>query len=811
MHQQENFDKEISFENFKEKILEDYYIANLSRETSSLGRKEVLTGKAKFGIFGSGKEIPQIAMAKVFRKGDFRSGYYRDQTFMMAAGLTTPRNCFAQLYAITDKEIEPSSGGRQMTSHFSTTSLNEDGTWRNLMEQKNSASDISTTAGQMPRLVGLGLASKFYKNHPEADAEHKFSHNGNEIAFGTIGDASTSEGHFWESINACGVLQIPVIISIWDDEFGISVGKEFQATKENLSELLKGFQRNNDERGIEIITTSATDYAHMVESYERAEKLAREQHIPVVVHVRDCTQPHGHSTSGSHERYKTKERLEWEKENDNILCFRRWILDFRAEENGETLILATPEELTEIEESAKKEVKKQQKEAWFFYENQINKLKTESIALLNELKQVSSQKEKLEETIQNLKNPLVHYKREIFHMSRSALWQTRGENSEQRENLKIWLAENLEIQRINYSQGLYADDFETLPEEIKPVYEQEAPEVDGRIVLRDNFEKIFSLHNNVLVFGEDSGKIGDVNQGLEGLQEKFGIHRISDTGIRESTILGQGIGMAMRGLRPIAEIQYLDYVLYCLQTMSDDLSTLFYRTVGKQKAPVIVRTRGHRLEGIWHAGSPMAGILNLVRGMYVCVPRDLTKAAGFYNTLLELNSPALVIESLNGYRLKEQMPSNLGEFKTPIGEVEITKEGEDITLVTYGSTWRIVTEAAEELEKMGISAEVIDVQTLLPLDISGKIVESLKKTNRLVIIDEDVPGGASAYILQQIIEKDNGYFNLDSQPKTITSKAHRPAYASDGDYFSKPSLDDVIEGVYEVMRESNPSKYPAIF
>lgn len=810
MHQQETINNQISFEDFKQQILNDFYIAHLSRQMSLLGRREVLTGKAKFGIFGAGKELPQLAMARVFKNGDFRSGYYRDQTFMMAIGQTTPRSCFAQLYAITDLEMEPSSAGRQMTSHFSSSLLNADGSWRKLTEQKNSSSDISTTAGQMPRLVGLGQASKFYKKHPEADPKQNFSVNGQEIAFGTIGDASTSEGLFWETINACGVLQIPVIISIWDDEYGISVGQEHQRTKTNLSELLKGFQRNNDERGFEIITTSATNYPHLVESYEKAERFAREQHIPVVVHVQHCTQPQGHSTSGSHERYKSKERLNWEAENDNIELFRKWISNFRAEENGETLILATEEELNEIESKAKASVKEQQKEAWNFYQNQISSLQKEVEEFLKALKNSSSEKEKIEEILQGLINKPSIYKKDIFHAVRSAVWVTRGENSSERNELKQWLKKNLAIQTKNYSAGLYADDFGELPSEVKPSFDESTKTVDGRIILRDNFEKIFSSRDNVLIFGEDTGKIGDVNQGLEGLQEKFGIEKISDTGIREATILGQGIGLAMRGLRPIAEIQYLDYVLYCLQLMSDDLSTLFYRSAGTQKAPVIVRTRGHRLEGIWHAGSPMAGILNLVRGMYVCVPRDMTKAAGFYNTLLDLNSPAIVIESLNGYRLKETMPNNLGEFKTPIGEVEITHRGSDVTLVTYGSTWRIVAKAAEELAQMNISCEVIDVQTLLPLDLSGQIAKSVQKTNRLFIIDEDVPGGASAYILQQILEKDNAYFSLDSQPKTITAKAHRPAYASDGDYFSKPSLDDIVEGVYAVMHESNPTEYPAI-
>ncbi|MGI9526920.1 MAG: thiamine pyrophosphate-dependent enzyme [Weeksellaceae bacterium] len=802
--------KEISFDTFRQQVLDDYYMARVSREASFLGRREVLTGKAKFGIFGAGKELPQIAMAKVFRNGDFRAGYYRDQTFMLAIGQLTIEGLFAQLYAVTDEEIEKASGGRQMTAHFATHSLNKDGSWKRLTDQKNSSADISPTAGQMPRLVGLAQASKYYRNHPEADTDEMFSRNGNEIAFGTIGDASTSEGHFWEAINAAGVLQIPMVISIWDDEYGISVGANHQRTKKNLSEMLKGFQRTDNERGFEIITTKAHDYADLVESYQRAEKLAREEHIPVVVHVREATQPQGHSTSGSHERYKSEERLQWEKDFDNIAKFRSWILEFKAAEGNNELIIATEEELDELDKKAKKQVKEGQKKAWTAFEKQISTLQDKAMPLLKEVAKQSSKKNFVEKEIQDLKNKITINKRDILHTVRKVLRMTINEEIAARHDLSQWLEDAMKRQQDLYSSKLYFENFQDLPKEIKPSITSDSEEVDGRVVLRDNFENILANNEKVLVFGEDAGHIGDVNQGLEGLQLKYGDNRVSDTGIREATILGQGIGMAMRGLRPIAEIQYLDYVLYCLQGMSDDLATVLYRTNGRQKAPVIVRTRGHRLEGIWHAGSPMGGILNLVRGMYVLVPRDLTKAAGFYNALLKTETPAIVVESLNGYRLKEKMPTNLGEFQTPIGEVEVTKEGSDVTLVTYGSTWRIVMDAAKELASLGIDAEVIDVQSLIPFDVGHQIAKSLEKTNRLVIIDEDVPGGASAYILQQIIENMDGYHSLDSKPLTITANSHRPAYATDGDYFSKPSLDDIVEKVYALMHESNPSKFPAI-
>ncbi len=796
----------LSFQQFQQQILEDFRIAVLSRETSLLGRREVLTGKAKFGIFGDGKELPQIAMARVFKNGDFRSGYYRDQTFMFAIGQLSIEEFFAQLYSNTNLEKEPASGGRQMTSHFATRSLNDDGSWKKLTEQKNSSSDISPTSGQMPRLLGLAQASKFYRNHPEADSENNFSLSGNEIAFGTIGDASTSEGPFWETINAAGVLQVPMIVSIWDDGYGISVPAKYQRTKSNLSELLSGFQRD-EERGYEIITVKAWDYPALIDAYQRAEKLAREEHIPCIVHVRECTQPQGHSTSGSHERYKSEERLNWEKEFDGIAKFKEWILNFDAGDEK----ISTSEELETIEAEAKKEVKTAQKQAWDDYLNPIIELKNKAVELLEKTANESPNKSFIETEINSLKAKQTPFKKDFYSAIRKTFRLTRGETNSARTELKNWYDERMKIEEDVYSSHLYSQSQWSAAnvEKINPEFSDQLE--DGRVVLRDNFDKIFEKYPNVLVFGEDAGNIGDVNQGLEGLQEKYGESKVADTGIREATILGQGIGMAMRGLRPIAEIQYLDYVLYALQLMSDDLATVQYRTKGGQKAPVIIRTRGHRLEGIWHAGSPMGGILNLVRGMYVLVPRDLTKAAGFYNTLLQCDEPAIVVESLNGYRLKEKTPTNLGEFTTPIGEVEITKEGADVTLVTYGSTWRIVTEAAKELEQLGIDAEVIDIQSLLPFDINHDIVESLKKTNRLVVIDEDVPGSASAFILQQILEEQNGYFHLDSKPLTITAKPHRPAYATDGDYFSKPSVDDIVEKVYELMREAKPNEFPELF
>ena len=797
----------ITFEEFKSQIINDYKTAFMSREVSLLGRREVLTGKAKFGIFGDGKELPQIAMSRVFKNGDFRSGYYRDQTFMFAIGQLTVEQFFAQLYALTDLEKEPASGGRQMTSHFGTRSLNEDGSWKKLTDQKNSSSDISPTAGQMPRLLGLAQASKYYRNVPQADTEQQFSVTGNEIGFGTIGDASTSEGHFWETINAGGVLQVPMVVSIWDDGYGISVPAKFQRTKSNLSELLSGFERTAEERGYEIISVKAWDYAALIEAYSRAENFAREHHIPCIVHVQECTQPQGHSTSGSHERYKSEERLEWEKDFDGIKKFREYILAF-GDNSPESII--SEEELGELENQIKAEVKSAQKQCWDDYLNPILELKNKGLALLQNVADASSNSAFITIEINNLKSKKTPFKRDVYGAIRKVIRLTREENSTAKTELISWLDKQFKIEEEIYSTKLVSGTATNVAQ-VAPSYPENPEMEDGRVIVRDNFDKIFEKYPKALIFGEDAGNIGDVNQGLEGLQAKYGIDRISDTGIREATILGQGIGLAMRGLRPIAEIQYLDYILYCLQGISDDLATVLYRSNGGQKAPVIIRTRGHRLEGVWHSGSPMGGILNLVRGVNVLVPRDLTKAAGFYNTLMQADEPAIVVESLNGYRLKEPIPTNIGDFTTPIGEVEVTKEGKDITLLTYGSTWRIVMEAAKELEQLGISAEVIDAQSLLPFDIKGDVAKSLAKTNRLLIIDEDVPGGASAFLLQEIIEKQGGYFSLDSAPTTLTAKAHRPAYATDGDYFSKPSVDDMVEKVYEIMHEAKPTVFPAIY
>ena len=797
----------ITFEEFKSQIINDYKTAFMSREVSLLGRREVLTGKAKFGIFGDGKELPQIAMSRVFKNGDFRSGYYRDQTFMFAIGQLTVEQFFAQLYALTDLEKEPASGGRQMTSHFGTRSLNEDGSWKKLTDQKNSSSDISPTAGQMPRLLGLAQASKYYRNVPQADTEQQFSVTGNEIGFGTIGDASTSEGHFWETINAGGVLQVPMVVSIWDDGYGISVPAKFQRTKSNLSELLSGFERTAEERGYEIISVKAWDYAALIEAYSRAENFAREHHIPCIVHVQECTQPQGHSTSGSHERYKSEERLEWEKDFDGIKKFREYILAF-GDNSPESII--SEEELGELENQIKAEVKSAQKQCWDDYLNPILELKNKGLALLQNVADASSNSAFITIEINNLKSKKTPFKRDVYGAIRKVIRLTREENSTAKTELISWLDKQFKIEEEIYSTKLVSGTATNVAQ-VAPSYPENPEMEDGRVIVRDNFDKIFEKYPKALIFGEDAGNIGDVNQGLEGLQAKYGIDRISDTGIREATILGQGIGLAMRGLRPIAEIQYLDYILYCLQGISDDLATVLYRSNGGQKAPVIIRTRGHRLEGVWHSGSPMGGILNLVRGVNVLVPRDLTKAAGFYNTLMQADEPAIVVESLNGYRLKEPIPTNIGDFTTPIGEVEVTKEGKDITLLTYGSTWRIVMEAAKELEQLGISAEVIDAQSLLPFDIKGDVAKSLAKTNRLLIIDEDVPGGASAFLLQEIIEKQGGYFSLDSAPTTLTAKAHRPAYATDGDYFSKPSVDDMVEKVYEIMHEVKPTVFPAIY
>lgn len=796
-------DIKLSKESFKQTILDDYRLVYVSRETSYLGRREVLTGKAKFGIFGDGKELPQLALAKQFKEGDFRSGYYRDQTLMMAIGQLTVQQFFAQLYAHTDVEAEPCSAGRSMNGHFGTRSLNEDGTWKDLTKIKNSSADISPTAGQMGRLLGLAQASKVYRNNKELASFTNFSKEGNEVAFGTIGDASTSEGPFWEAINAIGVLQVPVVMSVWDDGQGISVPKKYQTTKESISEVLKGFQRDKGKNnGYEILKVRAWDYTALIETYEKAVKIAREEHCPVLVHVEEVTQPQGHSTSGSHERYKTKERLEWEAEFCCVKKFKEWILENK---------IATEEELTQLEKEGKKQVLDEKKAAWSAYLNPIKQERDEVVTLLTQLATESSNGSFISPMVDGLKGNSEPIRKDYISVLKKALRITRAEKLPTRTSLIAWLkeAEKLNVER--YSSALYSE-FNSSPmnvEEVEAVFTDQKE--DGRVILRDNFDKILEKYPEVLIFGEDAGKIGGVNQGLEGLQDKYGKIRISDTGIRENTILGQGIGMALRGLRPIAEIQYLDYLLYAIQIMSDDLATLQYRTKGGQKAPVIVRTRGHRLEGIWHSGSPMGMIINSIRGMHVCVPRNLTQAAGFYNTLLKGDDPAIVIEPLNGYRTKENIPSNLGEFTVPLGIPEVLTEGTDLTIVSYGSTCNLALQAVQQLTEVGISATLIDVRTLLPFDINHLIADSLKKTNRLLVVDEDVPGGASAYMLQQIIEVQKGYYHLDSEPVTLTAKAHRPAYGTDGDYFSKPSIEDIFDAAYNIMSEFDADTYPKIY
>ncbi len=793
---------EITFEDFKSEVLNDYKIAKISRECSLLGRKEVLTGKAKFGIFGDGKEVPQLALAKAFRIGDFRSGYYRDQTFIMANGQLSIQQFFAGLYGHTDLAHDPMSAGRQMGGHFATHSLDENGNWNNLTKQKNSSADISPTAGQMPRLLGLAQASKIYRNVSGLEDFTNFSNQGNEVAWGTIGNASTSEGLFFETINAAGVLQVPMVLSVWDDEYGISVHARHQTTKENISEVLKGFQREQCTNGYEIMTVKGWDYPSLVATYEKASEIAREQHIPIIIHVTELTQPQGHSTSGSHERYKNEERLAWEREFDCLIQMRSWLL-----ENN----IASAEELDTIDTDSKKEVLEGKKTAWNAFVAPMKEEQNELVALLNSIAFLSTNKvfiEKIAADLAAIKEPI---RKEILIAARKALRLVIHENGKQQ--LATWIKSYSEKIQPKFSSHLFSQSTKNVlqSKEVLPHYVESAEEVDARLVLRDNFDAIFNKYPEALIFGEDAGNIGDVNQGLEDMQEKYGELRVADAGIREATIIGQGIGMAMRGLRPIAEIQYLDYLLYAIQIMSDDLATLQYRTQGRQKAPLIIRTRGHRLEGIWHSGSPMGMIINAVRGIHVLVPRNMTKAAGFYNTLLESDEPALVIECLNGYRLKEKMPNNLGEFKTPIGLVETIKQGTDITLVSYGSTLRIVEQAAKELLEAGIDCEIIDAQSLLPFDINHDCVKSIMKTNRLLIVDEDVPGGASAYLLQQIIDEQNGYQYLDSQPQTLASKAHRPAYGTDGDYFSKPSAEDIFEKVYAIMHEAKPNKYPSLY
>ncbi len=778
-------------------ILADYQLACESREASLLGRKEVFMGKAKFGIFGDGKEVAQLAMAKVFRAGDHRAGYYRDQTFMLAIGEMTLQHYFAQLYAHTDVTADPASAGRLMNGHFATRMLDETGALKNISQLKNSSADISPTAAQMPRLVGLAYASKLFRNNLGLKEFTNLSTGGNEIAFGTIGNASTSEGMFFEAINAAGVLQIPMLVSVWDDEYGISVPKEYQTTKGSISKILSGFQRNKEEKGYEIFTARGWNYEELCKVYAKAEKVCREEHVPVIVHVIEMTQPQGHSTSGSHERYKSKDRLAWEAEFDCIRKMREWII-----EQG----IGTVPELDEIEVAAKATAKKIKDQSWKYFNESIQKDQSELVAILeqasNEHPELRSPLEILVKTI----NPLRY---DSVKAAKAASRFLIGKNCSVKSELLQWIHKITSENEERFSSNLHSQsEWSALKiESVPATYSPHSMLVDGREVLRAFFLAALERDPRVLAFGEDVGKIGDVNQGFAGLQEKFGELRVTDTGIRECTIVGQGIGLALRGLRPIAEIQYLDYLLYAIQILSDDLANLQYRTKGGQKAPLIVRTRGHRLEGVWHAGSPMGMILHSLRGMHVLVPRNMVQAAGFYNTLLQADDPALLIECLNGYRLKEKLPDNIGEFSLPLGLPEILKEGNDVTIVTYGSMCRVVMEGVGELEAKGISCEVIDVQTLLPFDIHHTVVNSLKKTNRIVFADEDVPGGATAFMMQQVLEIQKGYQYLDSAPLTITGKEHRPAYGSDGDYFSKPNPEEIFEKIYALFQEASPERF----
>ena len=793
----------------KKEILSDYKLGHLSRQISLLGRREVLTGKAKFGIFGDGKEIAQIAMAKFYQDGDWRSGYYRDQTFMMAADLFSAEDFFAQLYGQTDVELNPGNGGRSFNNHFSTRSLNEDGTWKDLMKQKNSSADISPTAGQMPRWVGLAYASKLFRNNKDLHSFKELTNKGNEVAFGTIGDSSTSEGHFWESINAVGVLQVPAVMAVWDDGYGISVPKEYQTTKGSISEVLKGFERTKDKPGILIYKGKGWDYPGLIKLFKEGVEKARKEHVPVLFHIEEITQPQGHSTSGSHERYKSEERLKWEEEFDCLNKMRSWMLDEK---------IASEKELDELEKEAKDEAKAAKKAAWKKFTEPVKKERDKLIEIIDNRSCMCKRegRDKVGEITDELKKIVTPIRKDNFSSAKKILRHVCLDcniREKLQKDLSAWLERNYADNHERYNTKLYNEtDYSVLNvKEVKPKFSENSKLVAGREVLRDNFDKLFEKYPLLVTFGEDTGNIGGVNQTLENLQKKYGEVRITDTGIRETTILGQGIGLALRGMRPIAEIQYFDYLLYALQTLSDDLATTHYRTAGGQVAPVIIRTRGHRLEGIWHAGSPLSMVINSIRGVYIGVPRNMTQAAGMYNTLLEGQDPALVIEPLNGYRLKEKMPENLGEYKVPFGKPEILQEGKDVTLVTYGSCVRIAQDAVEQLKEFDISVELIDVQSLLPFDTEHRIAQSLKKTNRVVFFDEDVPGGATGFMLQKVMEEQDGYYYLDSEPRTVTAKDHRPAYTSDGDYFSNPNAEDVFEAIYAMMNESDPKKYPELY
>jgi len=790
-----------------EEILNDYRLAYESRQASILGRREVLTGKAKFGIMGDGKELAQIAMAKYFRKGDWRSGYYRDQTFMLAAGMTTLEELFSQLYGDTDLQANPSNGGRMMNNHFATRCLDEHGNWKDITQSKNTCADLSPTAGQMPRLIGLANASKIYRHHPDKGILKNFSVDGNEVAFGTIGDSSTSEGLFWETLNAAGVLQIPLAISVWDDGYGISVPVEYQTTKQSISEAIKGFQRDDKNEGYEIFTEKGWNYPALMQTYKKGIALCREKHIPVLFHITELTQPLGHSTSGSHERYKSEERLEWEKEYDCINQMRIWIL------NNE---ITTTDQLDSIELEATEKVKEARRKAWENFQKPIRKMRDEFINMVNITQCQCRKVEKIDTLIQDLNRVGEPIRKDVISAAKKILrliCHTCSTEGSLKMQVSKWLEDQLQEGRERYSSHVHSQSEKSALRvtEVKPVFSSKSKKVNGREVLQANFDHILECNPQVIIFGQDVGKIGGVNQTLEGMQEKYGELRVTDTGIREATIIGQAIGMALRGLRPIAEIQYFDYLIYALNVLSDDLATLHYRTAGGQKAPVIISTRGHRLEGIWHSGSPMSMVINSIRGIYVLVPRNMTQAAGFYNTLLQSDDPALIIEPLNGYRLKELMPENIGEFTIPLGKPEILRKGDDVTLVTYGSCVRIAEDAVHQLKEYGISVELIDVQTLLPFDIDHTIVDSLKKTNKIVFFDEDVPGGATAYMMQKVLEEQNGYLFLDAKPGTITAKDHRAAYSSDGDYFSNPNAEDVFDAIYEIMHQYHPERFPDLY
>ncbi len=798
--------QEISFKEFKRIVLEDYRLANESRQASLLGRREVLTGKAKFGIFGDGKELAQIAMAKTFRNGDFRSGYYRDQTFMMAAGLLTVQEFFAQLYAHPDADAEPSSAGRLMNGHYATRLLDNNGNWKNLMTQKNSSSDISPTAGQMPRLVGLAYASKLFRNNTElhSDFFRKFSSNGNEVAFGTIGDASTSEGLFWEAVNAAGVLQIPMALSVWDDGYGISVSSKYQTTKQSISEALRGFERTEEKNGLLIFTAKGWDYPGLCQIYEKGIALCREHHIPVVFHITEMTQPQGHSTSGSHERYKSKERLEWEEKYDCILKMREWILNSA---------IASADELDYIESEVKKSVLDSRKNAWNAMQEPVRSELNEAKTLLQQLSESCGNGtfiNKITDDLAQISEPL---RRDIAEAIKKSLRWVRGEDNDSKRALIAWFNRWNKLNYDRYDSCMYSNSHESALniKEIKPLYDDASTEADGREVLLANWDAQLKSNPSIHIFGEDVGQIGGVNQTYAGLQAKYGELRICDTGIREMTIIGQGIGLALRGLRPVAEIQYLDYLIYALTALSDDLACLQYRTKGGQKAPLIISTRGHRLEGVWHSGSPMHMLLGSLRGIFLLTPRNMTQAAGFYNTMLQSDDAALIIEPLNAYRIKEKLPSNPSLYCTPLGIPEVLSAGEDVTVVTYGSCVRIAQDALVQLSRAGISCELIDVQSLIPFDREGIILKSLEKTNKIIFLDEDVPGGATAYMMQQVIETQGGFRYLDLEPKTLSAKEHRPAYGTDGDYFSKPNAEDVFDAVYDMMHRYNPSEYPPLY